>query len=84
MSYGTGWLCVVEGTNLDDEVPRLKIGKSAVTLIQDDIPRLREILKKTDDGEPTGPAFLYVGALENLDDARWETATRELFGNRRD
>ena len=84
MPYGTGWLCVVEGTNLDDEVPRLKIGKSAVTLIQDDIPRLRGILKKTDDGEPTGPAFLYVGALENLDDARWETATRELFGNRRD
>jgi CheY-like chemotaxis protein len=84
MSYGTNWLCIVEGSNLDDEVPLLKIGKSAVKLLQDDIDRLREILKKTEDGEPTGPAFLYIGALENLDDARWETATRELFGNRRD
>jgi CheY-like chemotaxis protein/glycine cleavage system H lipoate-binding protein len=84
VSYGTNWICVLEGSNLDNELPRLKIGNSAVALFQDDIHRFRAFLKNTDDGDAAGPATLYVGAFENLDPARWEAAVKEFFGSRKD
>jgi CheY-like chemotaxis protein len=37
--YGESWICVIEGENLDAELPRLKIGKSAVSFFQEEIER---------------------------------------------
>jgi CheY-like chemotaxis protein/glycine cleavage system H lipoate-binding protein len=79
MSFGTNWLCIVEGSNLDNEVPLLKIGKSAVKLFQDDIDRFRTFLHKARGGGSTGPASLFIGALEDLDPERWDAAAREFF-----
>jgi CheY-like chemotaxis protein len=83
-AYGRGWLCVVDGSNLDEEVPRLKIGKSAVKLLQDDIERFRTFLHEAHGGGSTDPASLFIGALEDLDDERWNTAVREFFERPRD
>jgi CheY-like chemotaxis protein len=79
-SYGTNWVCVVEGDNLDDELPRLKIGNAAVAFFQEDIDRFRAFLKKGNNGDVSDPASLCIGAFEDLDDARWEAAVKEFFG----
>ncbi len=46
LSYGRSWVCVIEGENLDEELPGLQIGKSAVALFQEDIDRFRAFLQK--------------------------------------
>ena len=79
-SYGTNWVCVVEGTNLEDELPRLKIGNAAVAFFQEEIDRFRTFLKKGNNGDVSDPASLCIGAFEDLDDARWEAAAKEFFG----
>ena len=80
LSYGRSWVCVIEGENLDEELPGLQIGKSAVALFQEDIDRFRAFLHKGGNSEATDPAALCIGAFENFDDARWESAAREFFG----
>jgi glycine cleavage system H lipoate-binding protein len=77
--YGNNWICVVEGEDLDVELPKLKIGKSAVAFFQEEIDRFRAFLQKLSGGEVSDPAALCIGALEKLDDARWETAVKEFF-----
>jgi glycine cleavage system H protein len=79
-SYGNSWICVIEGNDLDAELPHLKIGRSAVTLFQEDIDRFQAFVKKADGSEVSDPATLCIGAFEKLDDARWESAVREFFG----
>ena len=80
LSYARSWVCVVEGEDLDTELPKLKIGKSAVALFQEDIVRFRSFLKKASGSEVSDPADLCIGAFETLDDSRWEAAAREFFG----
>lgn len=80
LSYARSWVCVVEGENLDTELPQLKIGKSAVALFQEDIDRFRAFLQKASGREVTDPAALCIGAFETLEDSRWETAAKEFFG----
>lgn len=78
--YGKNWLCVIEGKNLDAELPKLKIGKSAVAFFQQEIGRFQAFSQKLSGGEVADPAALCMGALEKLDDAGWDTAVKEFFG----
>ena len=80
LPYARSWVCVVEGENLDTELPQLSIGKSAVALFQADIDRFRAFLQKASDSKVSDPAALCIGAFETLDDSRWEAAAREFFG----
>ena len=80
MSYGKNWICVLEGQNLDAELPKLKIGNSAVTFFQAEIDRFKDFLQKAGSGEAAGPGALCIGAFESLDDARWDKAVEEFFG----
>jgi CheY-like chemotaxis protein len=80
MPYGSNWICVIEGDDLDAELPRLKIGKSAVALFQEDIDRFQDVVQKADGHDASDPASLSIGAIEQLDDARWETTVKEMFG----
>jgi CheY-like chemotaxis protein len=80
LSYGKSWVCVVEGEDLDEELPRLKIGKSAVTLFQEDIDRFKAFLQTAKADDEAEPASFSVGAISKLDDARWQAAVREFFG----
>jgi len=81
MSYGKNWICVIDGDDLDAEMSQLKIGKSAVALFQEDIDRFQAFVQKANDSEASDPASLCIGAMEKLDDARWETAVKEFFGH---
>jgi glycine cleavage system H lipoate-binding protein len=80
MSYGKNWICVIDGDDLDAELPRLKIGKSAVALFQEDIDRFQAYVQKANGREISDPASLCIGAIEKLDDTRWETTVKEFFG----
>lgn len=78
--YGKSWICVIEGEDLDAELPKLKIGKSAVAFFQEEIDRFRAFSQKLSGSEIADPAALCIGALEKLDDARWNQAVGEFFG----
>jgi len=80
MSYGKNWICVIDGNDLDAELPELKIGRSAVALFQEDIDRFLAFVQKANGREASDPASLCIGAIEKLDDTRWETTVKEFFG----
>lgn len=79
MSYGENWICMIDGDDLDAELPHLKIGKSAVALFQDDIDRFQASVQKANGGEVSDPESLCIGAIEKMDDARWETTVNKFF-----
>jgi CheY-like chemotaxis protein len=80
MSYGNNWVCVIEGDDLDAELPHLNIGRSAVAFFQEDIDRFLAFVQKANGREDSDPASLCIGAIEKMDDARWETTVKEFFG----
>jgi len=79
--YGENWICVIEGDDLDAELPQLKIGRSAVAFFQEDIDRFLAFVQKASGTEVSDPASLCVGAIEKMDDARWDTTVKEFFGH---
>jgi CheY-like chemotaxis protein/glycine cleavage system H lipoate-binding protein len=78
--FGESWVCVIEGDDLDTELPQLKIGKSAVAFIQEDIDRFQAFAKQASNQEEFDPATLRIGAIESLDDAGWEASVKQFFG----
>ena len=79
MSYGDNWICIIEGNDLDAELPQLKIGKSAVAFFQEDIDRFQAFVQEANNREDSDPAPLFIGAIEKMDDARWETTVKKFF-----
>jgi CheY-like chemotaxis protein len=75
--YGKNWICLIEGNNLDAELPRLKIGKSAITLFQEDIDRFQAFFQKAHGNGDSGS--LSIGMFQKLDDASWDNAAKEFF-----
>ena len=80
MSYGENWVCVIDGDDLDAELSHLKIGRSAVAFFQEDIDRFLAFVQEANGREDSDPASLCIGAIEKMDDARWETTVKEFFG----
>jgi CheY-like chemotaxis protein len=80
MSYGDNWICIIDGDDLDAELPHLKIGKSAVALFQEDIGRFKDFVHKATGREVSDPASLCIGAIEDMDDDQWKTVVKEFFG----
>jgi len=78
--YGQNWICVIEGNNLDAEMPQLKIGKSAITFVQDEIDRFQAFVREKSGLEVSDRESLFIGVFEKLDDAGWEMAVKEFFG----
>lgn len=79
-SYSQNWICIIEGDHLDAELPQLKIGKSAVDLIREDLDRFQAFVQKANGHEASNSESLCIGAIEKLDDARWESTVKEFFG----
>ncbi|MEJ2105002.1 MAG: response regulator, partial [Ignavibacteriaceae bacterium] len=80
--YDQNWICEIDADELDSELKSLKIGKSAVTLYQDDIERLIQMKKKMKTGkekdfEPDG--VIYSGEMEKLDDISWTRYCESFF-----
>ena len=67
------------GSDLDAELPQLKIGKSAVAFFQEDIDRFQAFEQEANNREDSDPAPLFIGAIEKMDDARWETTVKKFF-----
>lgn len=79
MPYGDNWVCIIDGDDLDAELPNLKIGKSAVVLFQEDIDRFQDAVQKSSDGDEADPSPLFIGAIEKMDDAHWESTVNMFF-----
>jgi CheY-like chemotaxis protein/glycine cleavage system H lipoate-binding protein len=77
--YHKNWVCMIEGDNLDVDVPALKIGRSAVALFQDDIDRFRAAVKGLPGRGARLDGELSVGELGELDDSQRETLVKEFF-----
>ena len=80
--YDQNWICEIDADELDSELKSLKIGKSAVTLYEDDIERLIQMKKKMKTGkekefEPDG--VIYSGEMEKLDDVSWGRYCEAFF-----
>lgn len=77
--YGAQWICQMEVDDLDTALRELKIGKAAVALFQEDIDRFQDFVKEAVGTDLSESAALCIGAINDLDDAHWETAVREFF-----
>ena len=76
--YGDNWVCIIDGEDLDSELPNLKIGKSAVVLFQEDLDRFQDTAQKAAEGDsPETP--LFIGAIGQMDDARWQSTVDMFF-----
>lgn len=81
-TYDQNWICEIDADELDSELPKLKIGKSAVTFYQEDIERLKEMKRKLKTGKETdfGPeGIIYSGEMEKLDDISWKRFSETFF-----
>jgi CheY-like chemotaxis protein/glycine cleavage system H lipoate-binding protein len=80
--YDSNWVCELDAENIDTELKDLKIGKTAVSLYQDDIEHFVELRKKSlkpvKEGEYEN-GEIYYGELEALDDANWNKVSAEFF-----
>ena len=76
--YGDHWVCIIDGEDLDSELPNLRIGKSAVVLFQEDLDRFQDTAQKAAEGDsPETP--LFIGAIGQMDDARWQSTVDMFF-----
>jgi CheY-like chemotaxis protein/glycine cleavage system H lipoate-binding protein len=81
-TYDINWICEIDADELDIELPKLKIGKSAVSFYQGDIERLRELKKKQKKGKETESEpddVIYSGEMEKMDDTDWKRFSEEFF-----
>lgn len=78
--YGENWVCAMEGDDLDDELTRLKIGKSAVGFFQEEIDRFLEAERQVNGPDSGDLSGLFIGAIEQMDDSRWKSTVKEFFG----
>jgi len=83
-SYERNWICALDTDNIDNEIKSMSIGKSAVTLFQEDIERFKVLMKNILKSEKHGGEFteddrLYIGHLERLNDVNWQKVVAEFF-----
>lgn len=81
--YLEHWVCILDADNLDSELQSLKIGKSAITLYQEDLDKLKDLHKKirtSDEKENYKPKeIVEIGEMGNADDNSWERYIKEFF-----
>ena len=80
--YDQNWICEIDADELDSELKSLKIGKSAVSLYEDDIERLIQMKKKMKTGKEKdfeSNGVIYSGEMEKLDDISWNRYGESFF-----
>ncbi len=78
-SYDKNWICKIDADNLDEELKNLKIGKSAVTLYQEDIDKCKNIVIQSLENKEYQPDDLYIGVLESIEDKYFNMIVADLF-----
>ncbi len=81
--YHGNWVCTLDADNLDTELSNLKIGNAAVGFFQDDLEKMRDLMKdmvkREKDGTEIEAEELYLGEMEHLDDSNYDKIVREFF-----
>ncbi|MBI5020430.1 MAG: response regulator [Ignavibacteriales bacterium] len=83
-AYESNWICSLDTDQIDNEIMGMSIGKSAVSLFQNDIEKCKTLLKELiksekRESEYTGEGQIYIGQLEELPDANWQKVVAEFF-----
>jgi CheY-like chemotaxis protein/glycine cleavage system H lipoate-binding protein len=81
-TYASNWICIIDAEDLDSELKNLKIGKTAVSMYQDDIEHFLDLRKKTLKPVKEGEYIeseIYIGELESLDEPNWNKVSSEFF-----
>ena len=82
--YGKNWICVVDAENLDAELPKLKIGKTAVSFFQAEIDDFIESVDQSQaggngsNGSQTNDS-LHAGQMGRLEDREWNIVVSKFF-----
>lgn len=82
--YDRNWICAIDAENFDEEIKKLKIGKSAIAFYQDEIDRFRSSVgkitkSKEDMSQKQLSAELHLGEMENLNDKNWALIVTDFF-----
>jgi FixJ family two-component response regulator/glycine cleavage system H lipoate-binding protein len=81
--YGQNWICAIDADDVDAELKKLKIGKSAVSFYQTEIDRflasVRESQRARADADETARAPLHIGQMESLEDNVWNEVAKKFF-----
>ncbi len=81
--YERNWVCALDAENIDNEIKDMAIGKSAVSLFQEDIEKFKVVMLEVMKSEKKGDEYLedglYIGQLEKLNDVNWNKIIAEFF-----
>jgi CheY-like chemotaxis protein/glycine cleavage system H lipoate-binding protein len=82
--YGQNWICTIDAEDFDGELPKLKIGKAAVSFYQTEIDRFMTSVKEAQKAGSKAPESalepLHVGQMENLEENEWNEVAQKFFG----
>jgi CheY-like chemotaxis protein/glycine cleavage system H lipoate-binding protein len=82
--YGKNWICIVDAENLDAELPKLKIGKTAVSFFQTEIDHFIESVGQPHEGGNGSNGAethdsLHAGQMGSLEDREWNLVVSKFF-----
>lgn len=83
-TYYKNWFCRIDGSQLDEELKKLRIGQGAVSLFNEDIDRLQNYIKKSvkstrDEKQIPADGRLYLGELAQLKEKDLNVILNEFF-----
>ncbi len=80
--YESNWICILDGDQLDTELPELKIGNAAVAFYREELDRFRTLARKMSrvnaQGE-TPTEEMYAGELQDFNDRDHQEIVTALF-----
>ena len=79
--YERNWICTIDASNLDSELVNLKIGRSAISLYEDDLQKCESILKELFENNEKikDNGRMFIGIMQNLDDNIWNKIVNKFF-----
>lgn len=82
--YDKNWICRIEGSKLDEELQELKIGQGAVRFFNEDVDKLKALIKKSvkttrDETKIPANGQVYIGELEELQEKDLNLIIKEFF-----
>jgi CheY-like chemotaxis protein len=82
--YHDNWICLIDTDNIDNDVKELKIGKSAVIFIQDEIENCQTHFKtiaeqRKRDKKSSGLNGFSFGKIRELADKEWKQLINKFF-----
>ncbi|MBU1099472.1 MAG: response regulator [Bacteroidetes bacterium] len=77
--YDNNWFCTIDASSLDDELLKMKIGKSAVEFYHKEISKWQKATKDIIPSDNSESKNLIIGEMQNFTDKDWEMVSGEFF-----